>query len=123
MAAARRGHHHRIQGFGAGGFARAQHRFQALDQLAGQLLGLGRFALVVGYGPAATLGRRNHHFDAIGGQHPHRRSVHRRIKHPLHAAEHQAHPVAALSQGRSHHREGVVEGFLWQFRQEPLHRS
>ena len=31
VAAARRGHQHRIQGFRAGGFALAQHRFQAVD--------------------------------------------------------------------------------------------
>ena len=86
-------------------------------------MGLGGLALVVGYGAAAALGRRNHHFDAVGGQHPHRRSVHRRIKHPLHAAEHQAHPVAAHSQGGSDHREAVVEGLLWQLGQELLHRS
>ena len=122
MAAARRGHQHRIQGVGAGGFACTYDRFQAVDQLACQLLGVGRFALVVGYGSAAALGRWNHHFDAVGGQHPHRRSVHRRIKHPLHAAEHQAHPVAAHSQGGGHYREAVVEGLLWQHGQESLHR-
>ena len=121
VAAPRGTHQHGIEGVGSGGFAWAHHRLKAGDQGPGQLKGVGLLALVVGHGAATALVWWDHHFDAIGAQHLHRRRTHGRVKQPLHAAQQQAHPVATGAHRRHQLGQHIGKGPRGQGRQQPLH--
>ena len=122
VAAAGGRHQHRIERFGARRLARADHGVEGVDQGPGQGVGLGFLALVVGHGAAAALGRWDHHLDAVGAQHLHRRPVHGRLEQTLHATQHQPHAVAPLALRRDHQLQRITERLLRQWRQQPLHR-
>ena len=109
VAAAGGRHQHRIEGVGPRRPALADHRREGGHQVGGQLAGLGQLALVVGHRAAAALVGGDHHLDAVGAEHLDRRRIHGRIKEPLHAAQHQPHPVAPLPLGGHHHRQGIAE--------------
>ena len=111
-----------VEGFGAGGLAFPHHGLEAGQQRRGQGAGLLQFALVVGDGAAAALGRWDHQLNAIGAEYPHGRGIHGRIKQALHAAEHQAHPVTPRALGRHQRRPGILEGLAGEGWQQPLHR-
>jgi len=78
-------------------------------RLPASFAGLVQLALVVRDRAAAALHRWDHHLHPVRAEHSNGGGIHLRVEQPLHAAQHQTHPGAALTLGRHHQGEAIVE--------------